>query len=211
MADPDALLEEFKAAYEAGGQPDLGEVLERASPEQRQTLQRRIDSYLMTAPRRAWNQAEYEASPARESVERVWQSLEGASGSWPELLPHLRHRARLKRRDLVSRLAAALDVGGREEKVAVYYNQMEHGRLPAEGISQRVFEALAEILGESAERIRNAGLGGRPPESGTQPALARLAFDESRAAPLPSELEAEAEAPGAEAGRDEVDELFLAG
>ena len=88
---------------------------------------------------------------------------------------------------------------------------MEHGRLPAEGISQRVFEALAEILGESAERIRNAGLGGRPPESGTQPALARLAFDESRAAPLPSELEAEAEAPGAEAGRDEVDELFLAG
>ena len=211
MADPDALLAEFKEAYEAGGQPDLGAILARASPDERQTLQQRIDSYLMTAPRRAWNQAAYEASPARKAVERVWESLEGVSGGWPELLPSLRHRARIKRRALVERLAAALDVSGREEQVAVYYNQMEHGRLRAEGVSQRVFEALGEILGESAERIRNAGLGGPPPDSGTQPALARLAFDESRAAPSPGTPEAEAESAEADAGRDEVDELFLGG
>jgi hypothetical protein len=211
VASSDALLAEFKEAYEAGGQPELEAILARASPDERQTLQRRIDSYLMTAPRRAWDQAAYEASPARESVERVWASIEGISGQWPELLPSLRHRARIKRRALVERLAAALDVSGREEKVAVYYNQMEHGRLRAEGISERVFEALGEILGESAERIRNAGLGGPPHDGGTQPALARLAFDESRAVPVPGAPEADVESAAAEPGRDVVDELFLGG
>ena len=212
MADLESLLAEFRDAYESGERPDLRAILERAPEGERQALRERIDHYLMHAPRRPWDAEAYERSPARASVERVWESLEGVSGTWPELLPHLRHRARIKRNELVSRLADALGVGGREEKVAGYYNAMEHGRLPASGISERVFDALGEILGESAERIRSAGLRIPPPES-SQPAAAfmRLAIDDEARA---EEAGGPAEPPGA-AGRgpdfDEVDELFTGG
>lgn len=212
MVDPEALLAEFKTAYESGERPDLLELLERAPESERQALRERIDSYLMQAPRRSWDPEAYERSPARESVERVWESVEGVSGSWPKLLPHLRHRARIKRAELVHRLAGALGVGDREAKVASYYHAMEHGRLPAEGISARVFAALGEILDVSAERIREAGSATlAPPESGgPATTYTRMALgDEYGAAAEPA---APAEPSGeAEAGRDQVDELFTGG
>ena len=157
MAEPRELLEEFRARFEAGDDPDPRELLERVEGERRQELHSLIDNYLMTAPRRSWDPVAYEASPAKAAVDRVYESLEGVSGTWPELLPALRNRARIKRSELVQRLADALGVGDRAERVGDYYNRMEHGRLPAEGVSGRVIEALAGIVGASAEAIREAG------------------------------------------------------
>src|SRR5262245_62130388 len=83
--------------------------------------------------------------------------LTGARGSWPGLLPELRSRARINREELVLRLASALGVAGREEKVAYYYNQMEHGGLWPSGVSDRVLEALAGIVDTTKGALREAG------------------------------------------------------
>ncbi len=76
---------------------------------------------------------------------------------WPALLPRLRNRAGLKRSQLVERLASALGTGDKTDKVAVYYHQMEQGTLPARGVSDRVLEALGQLVGETAQALRSAG------------------------------------------------------
>jgi hypothetical protein len=215
MADLDALLQEFKAGFEAGERPDLEALLERADPEQRQVLRERIDSYVMQAPRRAWDATAYASSPARESVERVWKSLEGVAGSWPELLPHLRRQAKLKRAELVERLAAALGFPTETERVAAYYHGMEHGQLRARGVSDRVLEALAGLLDTSRDALRAAGegIGGIESEGGAG-AFARAATPAPEYATpeledLSSEAAAFTGAPAPGRKRDELDELFL--
>ena len=214
MADARELLAEFIAAFEAGDSPDPNVVLERASDGERQELADLIDHHLMTAPRQAWDPDAYETSLAKVAVEQVYESIEGVSGSWPELLPHLRNRARLKRSELVARLATGLGVGGGEPqvaKVADYYNRMEHGLLPAEGVSGRVIEAVAQIVGVGAETIRAAGLGAAPLAGGEAPAFARRAQpDSDYSQSLAEELSAPA-SPGTAPGRDEIDELFTGG
>ena len=218
MPDPDRLAAEFAAELEAGRSPDPNDWLARVSGEERQKLEELIDRYLMTAPRRAWDPVAYESSLAKVAVERVYESLECVSGTWPELLPRLRNRARVKRADLVRRLAEALGVGTGEaqlEKVAAYYHRMEHGLLEAEGVSGRVIEALAGIVDSSAEAIRAAGAQTDPTAGGA----GSVAF--ARVTSLDSELliadEDAAGAPPAPASsappspRDEIDELFTGG
>ena len=211
MADPKDLLAEFATALEAGSDPDPREFLARAPEDRRQELAELIDRHLMTAPRRAWDPVAYEASMAKAAVDQVFESIEGFSGTWPELLPRLRNRARIRRAELVERLAEALGVGtGRPqvEKVGGYYNRMEHGLLPADGVSARVIAALASILGASAESIRAAGAAAGSAAEPTAEAYARLASPDAA-----YDFDAAA-APGAEAGapaRDEIDELFTGG
>ena len=108
MADLDRLLDDFAADYEAGRSTDVAALLDGVPAEQRQELASRLDTFLMQAPRRRWDPAAYEGSLAQAAVERVYESIEGVSGTWPELLPQLRNRARIKRRDLVERLARSL-------------------------------------------------------------------------------------------------------
>ncbi len=216
MADPDRLAAEFAAELEAGRSPDPNDWLARVSGEERQKLEELIDRYLMTAPRRAWDPVAYESSLAKVAVERVYESLEGVSGTWPELLPRLRNRARVKRADLVRRLAEALGVGTGEaqlEKVAAYYHRMEHGLLEAEGVSGRVIEALAGIVDASADAIRAAGAQTDAGGGGAGPvAFARVT---SLNAELPIADEGAAGAAPASSGppspRDEIDELFTGG
>lgn len=209
MSEADRLLNEFKAAFDAGRELDLDELLARAPEPERQELGERIDSYLMSAPRRAWDADAYAASSARQSVERVWESLEGVSGAWPELLPRLRKAARIKRAELTRRLAERLGVPDGEAKVAAYYHDMEHGRLPAAGVSARVVEALAAIVGADVELIRRAGRATAAPDAGGAALFTRTA--------QPGEEYGEEAAPGpadadrAETGPDEVDELFTGG
>jgi hypothetical protein len=210
MPDPRELLAEFSAAFEAGEEPNPRDFLERASEGDRQELVALIDRYLMTAPRRAWDPDAYERSMAKVAVEQVFESMEGVSGTWPELLPSLRNRARIMRRELVERLTAALGFGGDPaiEKVGRYYHEMEHGLLPAEGVSGTVIGALAEILGVDAERIRQSGSAGMasPGEGGV--VFARKAvLDEAYAVAEMASGPAEPAAPQ----RDEIDELFTAG
>ncbi|HET6831381.1 MAG TPA: hypothetical protein VFH44_08540 [Solirubrobacterales bacterium] len=211
MADLDRLLDELAADYEAGRDVDPAAFLDRADPGQRQELAARIDSYLMTAPPRKWDPEAYEGSLAQQAVDRVYESIVAESGSWAEVLPALRERAQIRRADLVSRLAAALGfaAGPQVEKVGDYYNRMEHGRLRPAGVSGRVIDALAEILGTEPGRIRAAGgLPGDP--GGKGPAFARTAFPNAEFADEETDAPVERRAAD-EPGRDEIDALFLDG
>lgn len=220
MTDPRQLVDEFALRFEAGEEPDPSEWLSRVDGEQRQELEGLIDRYLMTAPRRAWDPVAYESSAAKGAVDRVYESLGGVSGNWPELLPRLRNAARVKRSDLVRRLAEALNPGAGEpqiDKVGSYYHQMEHGLLPAEGVSGRVIEALAGIVGASADLIRQAGAGAQPAGGQASPAFARVTLEDRYSAPSGAGVEsldivdADMSAAGELAGLDEIDRLFTGG
>ncbi len=170
----------------------------------RAELEALLDGYLARAPRREFDRAAFSASPAARAVaDALGRSLAGSSGTWPAVLPRLRDRARLRRAEVVSRLAVSLGAGDREAKVAGYYHAMEQGTLPAAGVSDRVLEALGRIVGESASALRAAGAAMTGPPSPPEPvrSFARVASlrDRSaeprrRAAPVPA--------------RDEIDELF---
>jgi hypothetical protein len=177
----------------------------------RVTLETLIEAYLTSAPRRGWDEAEFEAAGTAPLVQGIEQSLAGSAGTWPALLPRLRARAQIARTDLTARLAEALGVGNRQEKVHRYYHQMEVGTLPADGVSQRVLDALGKLLGESGDALRQAGAGITGPVSAAsdEVAFARTApaadFDTPAGTP-----ERDRAGQGADEW-DEVDELFRAG
>jgi hypothetical protein len=213
MADVDQLLREYIAEHRAGGEANPRAYLDQVEGADRAELAALIDAYLVRSPGQPWDEEAYSGTPAERLVESLHEALAGASGSWPVLLPQLRHRAKIKREALVERLAAALGVAGREEKVAYYYNQMEHGRLAPAGVSDRVLEALASIVDTTKEALRQAGQAVAASDADAGPVFAR------KAAPPPPELAEPAaladadEAPGRAATpeRDEVDQLFLGG
>lgn len=211
MADLDRLIDELAADYEAGRDVDPAALLGRADPDQRQELAARIDSYLMTAPPRKWDPEAYEGSLAQQAVDRVYAAKVAESGSWPELLPALRQKARLKRAILVSRLAAALGFSAPPQvaKVESYYHRMEQGRLRPAGVSARVIDALAGILGTEPGRIRAAGSGAGDLE-GAGPAFARTAFPNAELAEDAAEARGRLSAAD-RPGHDEIDALFLDG
>lgn len=213
MSSADELFAEYIAAHEAGGAaPDPRPYLERTSAPERSALAVRIDEHLASTPRRPWDPAAFEASLSSPLMREVATSVDGASGLWPALLPRLRNAARLKRREVVERLATDLGVADREEKVARYYHQMENGLLEEQGVSRTVLEKLARILGLSAEALRDAGraLGppGAPPGAASSAVFARTATAEDE---YPSEAPSAPATPGSEEEEpwDEVDELFL--
>jgi hypothetical protein len=211
MADVDQLLEQYIQEHRAGGDADPSAYLERVEGTDRAELGALIDAYLVRAPGQPWEQEAYSGSPAERMVESLHEALAGASGSWPVLLPALRNQARIKREELVRQLADKLDVAWGEQKVAYYYNQMEHGRLSPAGVSDRVLEALAGIVDTTKEALRQAGLTVSAEDAEADALFARVApppppeYAASPGMARPGEGEAR------EPERDEVDELFLDG
>jgi hypothetical protein len=211
MAELEHLFTEFVQRHLAGEDPDPWSYVEQLSGKEREELEELIDAYFVDAPPRAWDSAAYKGSDAERVADALDRSFRGQAGLWPAVLPRLRDRAQLTRGALVQRLAEALGFGDRREKVAAYYHQMEQGLLPSAGVSGRVLEALAGIVGASADALRRAG----EPLSGGAPGEAVASLFTRRARPAP-EYEAPAEAVEArEADRaaewDEVDELFRGG
>jgi hypothetical protein len=209
MSDVDRLLADYIAEHRAGGEADPRAHLSRASPAERTELAALIDTYLAYAPREPFNQAIFRGSSAERTVDELERAIAGPAGLWPAVLPRLRDRAGLKRSELVERLAAALGVSGREDKVADYYHQMEQGRLPAQGVSDRVLEALGRLVGESVQTLRDAGRAltpaGQGPAAAAAPAFARRAYGE------PGAQEAAGAPAPPPAEWDEVDQLFRGG
>src|SRR5918994_4772514 len=188
MADVEKLLQEFIEEDRVGGTANPLDYLQPAEGTDRAELEALIDGYLARAPRRPFDPAAFARSPARAVAEELGGALGGASGTWPALLPRLRHRAQLRRSDVVARLASELGAGrDQADKVARYYHEMEHGTLPAAGVSDRVLEALGRVVGVTAERLREAGraVGGSPPAATAAGAFARVG------SPDPQYLEAE--------------------
>jgi hypothetical protein len=210
MTDVDHLLADYVAEHRARGDADPLAYLARASPGQRIELAALIDAYLARARRQPFDQNAFRGSSAERTVDELERAIAGQAGLWPALLPRLRDRAGLKRSTLVERLAATLGVSDRQDRVAGYYHAMEQGRLPAQGVSDRVLEALGALVGETAQALREAGRALTPPGRGrattASPMFARRAYGEPGAAqpatppPLPPRAE-----------WDEVDELFCGG
>jgi hypothetical protein len=211
MSDVERLRQRFIAEFEAGRAPDPREYLAEVSEADQRELETLLDVYLERAPRRRFDQAAFAVSPARELADDLAQTLDGQAGTWPVVLPRLRHSARLRRTELVARLAAALNVPGREEKVGRYYHEMEQGLLEPRGVSDRVLDALGDLLGTTRERLREAAgaLTAAPP-------AARDALFARTATPDPDARAAMGAPPAASPAtppdqRDEVDELFRGG
>jgi hypothetical protein len=200
MSELERLIAEYKEAWRAGA-GDPRPFLERAAPGDRALLAALIDAFLEEAPRRE----RFEPDPAAAALtEEVHRSLSGSSGLWPALLPRLRGRARLRRAELVAQLAARLGAQAQQEKVGLYYHQMEQGLLPEEGVSDTVLEALGRIVGYTAEALRKAGRlpAPGPPRADEGAAFARATYGEA-AEP--------AAAAGPPEQLDEVDRLFRGG
>ena len=206
MTDVDRLLAEYIAEHRAGGVADPREYLSRASPPQSRELAALIDAYLARAPRQAFDQEAFRRSSAERTVDELERAIAGQAGLWPALLPRLRNQAGLKRSTLVARLASTLGVSDRQDKVADYYHEMEQGLLPARGVSDRVLEALGQIVGETAQALREAGRALTPPGDGPSAALA-VAFAR-RAYVEPGATESSGAQPPPRGEWDEVDELF---
>jgi hypothetical protein len=206
MSEVERILAEYKDAHGRGGDADPRPFLARVSGVEREQLAGLIDAYLTRAPRRPFDAAAYRDSPAVAAADAAQRALAGSAGLWPVLLPRLRNEARIRRADLVAELAARLGAQSRRDKVALYYHEMEQGRLPAAGVSDTVLEALGRIVGYGKEALRRAGEmpapGGPAPEAGavyTRTTRLPEPADEARqAAPEPEEW-------------DEVDRLFRAG
>jgi hypothetical protein len=214
MTDVDRLLNDYVAEHRAGGEADPLEYLSRLEGTDRQELAALIDSYLASAPRREWDAAAFESSSARRVSESLERSLLGVSGMWPSLLPRLRERARLKRSEVVSRLAEALGFAGQREKVGLYYHEMEQGLLPAEGVSSGVLQALGEIFGQSAEALREAGAPLRPQvgrEIASQEVFARTARPDAEYAEAEPTSPEQPPGPQRPEEWDEVDRAFRGG
>jgi hypothetical protein len=208
MGDVQALLREFIEEDRAGGPADPRAFLERAEAADREELEALIDGYLARAPRRPFDRAAFARSPARAVADELGRALGGVSGTWPALLPRLRHQARLRRAEVVARLAAELGAQEHQrDKVARYYHEMEHGTLPAAGVSDRVLEALGRVVGVTAERLRAAGSEAGGAAAGPAPAAAFARVG----SPDPEYADAaalSAGAPGPQEPQDEIDALF---
>lgn len=200
MGDVDRLHTQYIERYLSGGDTDPSDLLDELAGEQREELSELIDAFLVDAPPRPWDQARFKGSSAETAV----NELIAGGTLWPVVLPGLRERLQIKRRELANQLAEALGQSREREKVERYYHQMETGQLDPEGVTDQVLEALGKILGRSAETLRRMGEGLGPP-SGEGEALAytRLTIGNAEEASGMA-------SPGLPADEDwnEVDELF---
>jgi hypothetical protein len=202
-ADPQQLLSEFIATYEREGSADPRPYLAQLDGLDRSELRALIEAFLERAPRRRWDPAEFKGSIAERAVVAA-----GAEGGWRLILPQLRDKAKLKRKVVVQRLAAALGFAGEEERVAGYYHRMEQGQLPPQGVSTRVLEALASILGTTVDALRRAGEAGIAESPAGAEVFTRGGAPMALETPARSEL-ARMDADLAEP--DELDRLFTGG
>jgi len=220
MSDVDRLFDQYRGQHRAGGGADPRQFLEQLEGVDRAELAALIGAYLERAPGRTWDAAEFAGSRGERLTERIaagWEEEAEAPVAWHELLPELRAKVKIKRADLVDRLAGAIGAPEQTTKVAAYYHQMEVGKLPSEGVSNRVLQALAGILGETAEKLRAAGsvttAGGGEQQVDARVAFARTAVQHPQYAeetPEAAQPEVASAAP-IEDEDDLVDRLFTGG
>ena len=207
--DPvDNAYNDYVDAFKAG-EFDPRPFLARLDESERPRLGLLIDSFLEEAPAREYSEESFEASGARDLAASVLDSISGASGQWPVLLPKLRDEQGLMRSQVVERLATELDADESEaEKVGDYLHDMEWGTLPAWGVSTRVLEALAGIYRTTAQTLADAGRALGPPTGRTGPVYLRVPSDQEYVALDDQEIAHESRSADPP---DRIDRLFTAG
>jgi hypothetical protein len=217
MSRVDELFVEYVGAHRGGLGVDAGVFLDQLAGSDRAELTALIDGYLARQPRREFDPEAFENSHAQAVAEALHRSLHGRAGLWPAVLPQLRNQAQVEHEELAARLADALGVANRAEKVEHYYRQMERGGLPAAGVSDRVLDALADVVGTTPQLLREAGRpvvarsGGAPAQaaSGAPSALGAPAFGApSAGAPSAGTRPARSGLETDHSSWDEVDVLF---
>lgn len=209
-SDRDRILSEFIDAWNAGRRPDVDEFVDRAAEEDRGWLSDEIASFMLTGPTPRYDDAAIESIRAEPIVAEALARSRERAGLWATWLPSLRSRAKLSTAQLAEKLTGALELpADRAAKTEGYLEEMERGALDPRGVSQRVLEALAKLLGVSGDELAGAG------DLGAWRAAPQQMF---RAQPGAAEtsrehLEVLADAFAAPGGEDwdEVDELFRGG
>lgn len=216
MTDVETLLQTYIERFEAGDSPDPTDLLEQTEGRDRARLSTLIEGYLEhAAPRQRWDAKAFEGSVASRAVEMLQTDWAEQTSALSAQLVALRKQKQIERKTLVATLAEKLGFPKEADRVAAYYNAIEHGQLEPRGISSKVFDALASVLDTSADALRKAGEAVSPSAGG----MASPAF--TRTTPVevtPDQLEGAAspgkamrsETPEAEQ-LDDLDRLFLGG
>jgi hypothetical protein len=151
MSTVDSLLERYKAEHRALGYADPAPYLERVDGLDRAELIAHIDRYLARIPQRAFDAAAYaqfRADPNR--AQRVASALDDTT------LRDLVQASGVRRVELSQRLAARLGLPGLEQKVRGRLRDIENGDVQLHRVRPNVWEALGEVIGQSADRVRRA-------------------------------------------------------
>jgi hypothetical protein len=210
-SEVDRMFKEFIEEHRAGGPAEPLEYLRKLEGTDRAELAALIAGYLERAPRRQWNAEAFRGSVAEHAVE---EAMAEPVGTLSALLKSWRDAAQLRRDQVVARLADALGVAPQEEKVGLYYHRLERGLLDPRRVSSRVFEALAGVLGQNVESIRQAAADWAGAMEGPTETFARRTMPSERGESVLAD--AAPSAPFAEPAPareqwDEVDRLFLGG
>jgi hypothetical protein len=208
-ADLDRILSEFMDAWNAGRRPDVEDYLARVAPGERRELADEITNWLAWAPTPAYDEATYEQLRADPLVRAVVAAVDEPAGLWRTLLPRLRARARMSIPEVAAAIGGRLGIEGREDKTARYLEEMEGGTLDPAGVSRRVLDALARVLGVPAADLESAGDLGWA----ARPSAALLRAEPGVGEEARPHLEILAEAMAAPSAEpwDDVDELFRGG
>jgi hypothetical protein len=149
MSKVERLLKQYKAEHRASGSADAGTYLEQLTGLDRLELAIHIDRYLSQSVPGAFDAAAFERF--RQSRETRVDALLA-----DETLLDLTRASGLGRLELTRRLAAMLGVSGHETGVRGRLRDIENGDVPVAQVRPAVWTALAELVGESAERVRLA-------------------------------------------------------
>jgi len=206
--DPDRILSDFIDAWNAGRRPDVDEHLARAAEPDRDQLLADITSFVAFAPTPDYDDAALAAIRAEPVVASAHAAATARGGLWPALLPRLRERAALSTSQLAEQIVGALGLSSADEpKTRGYLDQLEAGELEPRGLSGRLLDTMARLLGVPRAELEGAGAFGSP-------ATAALFRAEGPAAETArDDLDVLADALAAPSGAhwDEVDELFRGG
>ena len=197
----DELLERFQAELRRTGEADPRVYLSQVQGTERAELAALLDVALELAPDPPFDPARFaawrESGHGKAAIARV------ARATGPEKsLVELRNAAEIPRSKLVTGLAQALGLGECEPAVRRRYHQLESGQLEPTGVSARVWRALGELLGRSAEAVRAAAGAAGPATGAGGPVFARTAVPADAASAPPAPASEEPDDP-------EVDALFL--
>jgi len=207
--DPDRILSDFIDAWNAGRRPDFDEHLARAAEADRAQLAADITAFVAFAPTPDYDDAALAAIRAEPAVAAGAAAAAAARGGlWRALLPRLRERAALSTAQLAAGLVGALGLpSDRETKTRRYLEQLEAGELDPRGLSRRLLDAMARLLGVPRGELEGASAFGAPAATALfraeGPAAERIRTDLG--------VIADALAAPSGVGWDEVDELFCSG
>jgi hypothetical protein len=164
MSTIDELYRRYVREYRDAGDADPRTYLDELRGVDRAELAARIDRFLDTAPPPAFDAAafaKFRADPTRQAL--VTQILS------TETLAELRAAAAVTKREVGEALAEQLGLATRANAVRARYHDVEAGNVDPRRVAARVWDALAGILGASAERLRDAAgktFGGTPGQTG---------------------------------------------